>query len=292
MGRTWERNPLAMLGDMEMRTVTAPASGGGPSETLQYVFGQSIADFVGIARPRVPGGVPVHPSIISPSVASTPAAAGTVADSDATLRGELLTPSRVQATSKVSREDIARFPDMGRAIAVHLSQAVGHALDVYAIQNAARGLLGGTVLTLPLDGDAGTDWADFAALITSGIDGRGASLYRDVRVLVHPETFAFADKLFRGNNTSESVMERINRVAQLRVSDAIDEKTANDVQRALIIKGPGVKCQQPIWGGVGVNLIDPYSSSDLGEIRYTAVVMSAFSVQATDRFAATKFDLT
>ena len=99
--------PLAMLA--EYRVAGAPADGGGSQGFVGYRFPASVAGFANVSRPRVAPGTPVYPSITAATSASRPAEAAEVTDSDPTLRGELLTPHRVQASTKISVEDRARL---------------------------------------------------------------------------------------------------------------------------------------------------------------------------------------
>ena len=134
-GLAGDNIPLAMLA--EYRVAAAPADdGGGPQGFVGYRFPSTIADFANIQRPRVPAGTPVFPSITVASEASRPAEAAEVSDSDPTLRGELLTPKRIQANTKISVEDRARFGNMAAAIAAHLGGAVALGLDQQAMVGA------------------------------------------------------------------------------------------------------------------------------------------------------------
>ena len=113
--------PLAMLA--EYRVAGAPADGGGSQGFVGYRFPSSISGFANVSRPRVAPGTPVYPSITAATSASRPAEAAEVTDDDPTLRGELLTPRRVQASTKISVEDRARFGGMAAAIAAHLGRS-------------------------------------------------------------------------------------------------------------------------------------------------------------------------
>ena len=114
--------PLSMIA--EIRTVAAPTSGGGTQPVSGYVFPASIASFALISRPTVPAGTPVFPSIVTSAVAGRPVEGAAHGSSEPTLRGELLSPRRVQAVASLSVEDRARFPSLGPALAAHLAGAV------------------------------------------------------------------------------------------------------------------------------------------------------------------------
>ena len=123
--------PMAML--TEYRVAAAPADGGGAQGFVGYRFPASVGEFANVQRPRVAPGTAVYPSITSASAANRPAEAGESTDSDPTLRGELLTPKRVQANTKISVEDRARFGGMAEAIAMHLAGAVAAGFDQQAL---------------------------------------------------------------------------------------------------------------------------------------------------------------
>ena len=98
-GRRKSRSPCCA----EYRVTAAPADGGGSSSGfVGYRFPTSIAQFTNVHRPRVGPGTPVFPSITVATEAGRPAEAAQNTDDDPTLRGELLTPKRVQANTKIS----------------------------------------------------------------------------------------------------------------------------------------------------------------------------------------------
>ena len=166
--------PMAMV--VEHRVAAAPADGGGASPFVGYQFPSSIADFCNIQRPRVAPGTPVFPSITAATVANRPAEAAESADSDPTLRGELLTPKRVQASTKISVEDRARFGGMAEAIAAHLAGAVATGLDQQALVGD-EGFFDSSSgpLTEPNAPGAASTYANYTAMFDGGIDGRYAS---------------------------------------------------------------------------------------------------------------------
>ena len=92
--------PMSMIS--ELRTVAAPTSGGGTQPVSGYTFPSGIATFANISRPTVPAGTPVYPSIVTGAVAGRPIEGAAHGSSEPTLRGELLTPKRIQAVRKSS----------------------------------------------------------------------------------------------------------------------------------------------------------------------------------------------
>ena len=139
--------PLSMIA--EIRTVAAPTDGGGTQPVSGYVFPASIASFANVSRPTVPAGTPVYPSIVTGAVAGRPAEGAAHGSSEPTLRGELLTPTRIQAVASVSVEDRARYPALGPALAAHLAGAVAAGMDTQALSDDG-GFFDTTASTRPL----------------------------------------------------------------------------------------------------------------------------------------------
>ena len=279
--------PFAMLA--EYRVASAPASGGGASPFVGYRFPASVADFANVSRPRVAPGTPVFPSITAATSASRPAEAGEVTDDDPTLRGELLTPRRVQASTKISVEDRARFGGMSAAIAQHLAGAVAAGLDDQALVgdegffDASSG-----PLTDPTAPGSASTYANYADMLNGGIDGRYASAPAEVGVLVGQATYTDGAALYRTTNSEENIMERIARVGRLRVSAAVPAAASN-IQSVLVVRGTAPAAVQPIWDGLTIE--DIYSRSTHGEIGFTVVTLADFSVTQPSAYVWQKSNL-
>ena len=268
--------PAAML--FECRAIDAPDSGGPELGTLGYVFGASIAGPANIARPAVAAGEHVYPSFTS-GAAGTRTAIGTDnADQDPTLRGELLTPKRVQANTQISIEDAARLPGLGAAVARHLAGAVVAGLAARAVSDeggffdATNGPLG----TAPTDPGAASTFALYMSMFAGAVDGRHAPTQADVTMIVGSSTFADAAVLYRGNNSDESVTSKWARLGRAVVSPSIPAASSN-IQSILIAKGSAQAAVQPLWPGIDIT--DVYSDSKKGLVSFTAVALQAFSVQ-------------
>ena len=266
----------------EYRTAAAPADGGGAQGFVGYRFPASVGDFANVQRPRVAPGTAVFPSIISASVANRPAEAAESADSDPTLRGELLTPKRVQASTKISVEDRARFGGMAAAIAQHLSGAVAAGFDQQALLGD-EGFFDSTSgpLTAPNDPGAATTQAQYDAFLTGSVDGRYAENEAAVGLLVHPDTFVDGAALYRTTNSERHVMADLASRGRQRVSAAMPAKSGN-VQNILAVRGTGAAAVQPLWDGLQID--DIYSRSGHGEIAFTVVGMADFSVTLPDAY--------
>ena len=274
-GLAGDNIPLAMLA--EYRVAAAPSDGGGPQGFVGYRFPTTIADFANIQRPRVPAGTPVFPSITVASEASRPAEAAEVSDSDPTLRGELLTPKRIQANTKISVEDRARFGNMAAAIAAHLGGAVALGLDQQAMVGA-DGFFDSSSgpLTAPSNPGAASTYANYSAMLSSSVDGRYAENEAAVGLLVGMDTFVDGAAIYRSNNSEGHLMEDLARRGRLRVSAAMAAKDGNNRQNVLAVRGSSPASVQPLWDDLRIE--DVYSRSEFGEISFTIVALADFSV--------------
>ena len=279
--------PMSMLA--EFRVAAAPADGGGSSGFVGYRFPASVSGFANVFRPRVAPGTPVFPSIIAATVANRPDEAAESADSDPTLRGELLTPKRVQASTKISVEDRARFGGMAAAIAAHLGGAVGAGLDQQALVGD-DGFFDSSSgpLTEPTAPGSATTWAQYAAMLTGGLDGRYSSTPGEVGMLIGQTTYVDGAALYRTTSSDENVMAMIARVGRLSVSAAIPAAVSN-IQNVLIVRGSSQAAVQPIWDGLTIE--DIYDRSAHGEIGFTVVGLSDFSVTQPSAYAWQKSNL-
>ena len=277
--------PLPMLPGVEMRVIDAPNDGGGP-RTLQYVFGGSMAEAANIVRPAVPPGQHTFPSFVDGTAGARPAITTSNADVDPTMRGQLLVPNRVQANTTINIEDRARFPDLGTAVARHLRNAVVAGLDVMALSddNGFFDTSSGP-LTPETDPGSATTWAQAVKWLSDGVDGRWAASAADVTVIMNNTTYADIDALYRGTNTNESAAEVIERRGRLVVNANIPA-VASNISQVLIARGRTQAAIQPIWANIGIE--DIYTNSKSGQIAFTAVTLTDFSVQHPAAYAWVK----
>ena len=169
--------PMAMLA--EIRTVAAPDDGGGTVPVNGYMFPASIAQFANIARPTVPAGTPVYPSVITAGAAGRPAEGAAHGSTEPTLRGQLLAPKRVQAFATLSVEDRARFPSLGPALAAHLAASVAAGMDEQALSDD-NGFFDSTNGPLTVNGTARSSYAHFVAMVND-LDGQLCQRHRHPR---------------------------------------------------------------------------------------------------------------
>ena len=274
-GSAGDEIPMALIAD-ELRTIDAPDTGSGTGRNFGYVFGPSIADAANIVRPSVQPGQHVFPSFTTGAAATRPAIEAENADQDPTMRGQVLTPKRVQANANIAIEDRARLPGMSAMVTSHLRAAVIAGLDAQALSDddgffdASSG-----PLTPQTDPGAATTWAEYSAMLTGGVDGRHAVSPADVTLLINSATFVDGDALFRGTNTNESAMERIGRLGRIVVSAAMPPVVSN-VAGVLVVRGRLPAAVQPVWANIRIE--DVAVDAKKGLINYTIVTLADFSV--------------
>ena len=273
--------PMAMLAD-ELRVIDAPDAGTGRPTTFGYVFGPSIADAANVTRPSVPSGQHVYPSFTSGAAATRPAKEAENVDQDPAMRGELLTPKRVQANTSIAIEDRARFAQMPQMVRQHLRAAVIAGLDAQALSDDDGFFdTSSGPLTAPGDPGSATTWAQYAAMLTGGIDGRHATGTGDVTIIVNADTHTDADALYRNNQTNESAAEVLARRGRLFTSASMPA-TASNVANILLARGRRPAAVQPVWANISVD--DPYTDSKKGLIRFNIIALADFSVVHPDAY--------
>ena len=223
-------------------------------------------------------------AFLTAGVAGRPTEGSAHGSSEPTLRGELLSPQRIQAVASLTVEDMGRFSGIGPALAAHLAQAVAAGLDAQALL-ATGGFFDSVAASQPLsppnDPNSATDYAGWSSVLNSAVDGRVCPNLALVGFIMNADAFGDAAENFRGNNSSESIAERIARVARLQVSSAMPA-TASDIANILVVRGRQQAAVQPIWPAI--RLTDPYTDSDTGLVKFTAIALAAFSVQQTDSY--------
>ena len=274
-GSAGDEIPMALIAT-ELRTIDAPDTGSGTGRNFGYVFGPSIADAANIVRPSVQPGQHVFPSFTSGAAATRPAIAAENADQDPIMRGQVLTPKRVQSNANIAIEDRARLPGMSQMVTAHLRAAVIAGLDAQALSDddGFFDTSSGPLTPQPDPGSA-TTWAEYSAFLTGGVDGRHAVSPADVTLLMNGATFVDGDALFRGTNTNESAMERIARLGRLVVSAAMPAAVSN-IAGVLVVRGRLPAAVQPVWANVRIE--DVYTDTKKGLINYTIVALADFSV--------------
>ena len=268
--------PLSMI--REVRAVTsAPTDvGTGQASIVPGVFPRSAAEFLSIPSPTVPVGDHAYPVLTKNAVVEALAEAGGGTETDGSFSGDLLAPSRLQASFRFSREDRARFAGMNEALRMNLADALSDALDKQIMQGT-EGLLTGT--NLPNNNvSAITAFAGYRSNLLFGrVDGTFAGSVADIRVVLGQATYGHAGTQYRGNAGDVSALESIMRTSGgVRVSAHVPGVSGNK-QNAVVRLGMRADAVAPTWEGVTI-IPDEVTKAADGEIVLTAVMLYAFKI--------------
>ena len=265
---------------------TVPASIGDASQApvITPVFASGDGAFLGIERPTVPvgdGSFPIlstMPSVKGPFTDSTEAA-----QTDAEFVATNLSPERLQASFSYRRTDAARFSGLDAALRLALNSGLEEALDKQAI-SGTDGLL--TATNLP---NANVNTATTFALYLSGllygrVDGRFARTPSDIRMILGGGTFTHASSTYKGNNSDESGVERLQEKSGGLMVSAHVPAVASSKQNALIRLGmERGAAVQPMWQGVSL-VVDEFTRAAYGEIIVHAILLANFAITRKAQF--------
>ena len=282
--------PLEMLrvdrGVESRAAATVPASIGDASQAgvITPVFASGDGAFLGIERPTVPvgdGSFPILstlPSVKGPYTDSTEAA-----QTDAEFVATNLSPERLQASFSYRRTDAARFAGLDASLRLALNGGLQEKLDQQAIEGT-DGLLTGTNLPNANVSTQTTFALYLSGLLYGRVDGRYARTPSDVRMIVGAGTFAHASAAYKGNNSDESGVERLQeKSGGLMVSAHVPDVSGNK-QNALIRLGmERGGAVQPMWQGVSL-VVDEFTRAAYGEIIVHAVLLANFAITRKAQF--------
>ena len=276
--------PLEMLkinsGVEERAAATVPASIGDASQApvITPVFASGDGAFLGIERPVVPtgdGSFPVLstlPSVKGPFTDSTEAA-----QTDATFVANNLSPERLQASFSYTRTDAARFAGLDASLRLALNGGLQEKLDQQAIEGT-DGLLTGTNLPNNNVNTVSTFALYLSGLLYGRVDGRYARTPGDVKMILGQGTFSHASAAFKGNNSDESGVERLQEKSGGLMVSAHVPDVASNKQNALIRLGmERGGAVQPMWQGVSL-VVDEFTRSAFGEVIIHAILLANFAV--------------
>ena len=196
--------------EIEKRDITpAPGTVGvNLDPILPAVFANSIAPRLGIQMPRVESGTYATATITLSQSASAQAKSAAIAGTAGALTVTTATPKRVSARLELALEDIAAVgqANFESILRENLSLALSDALDDQAINgNGTSPNLAG--MFAGLDDPSGSPSAvvkfdDFVDLFAGGIDGLWAEEASAVAIVVNPEAYRLAVKIFRDVGTA------------------------------------------------------------------------------------------
>ena len=283
--------PLEMLrvsrGVEERAAATVPASIGDASqgEVITPIFSSGDGAFLSIARPTVPTGDAAYPVLSTlPSVKGPFTDSSEATQTDATFVANSLAPERLQASFSYRRTEAARFAGLDSSLRLALSGGLEEALDKQAI-SGTDGLLTATNLPNNNVSAVTTFQLYLSGLLYGRVDGRYARTPGDVRMIVGQGTFSHASGAYKGNNSDESGVERLQeKSGGLRVSAHVPAVASNK-QNALIRLGmERGAAVQPIWQGVSL-VIDEFTRAAHGEIIVHASLLANFAITRTAQWS-------
>ena len=282
--------PLEMLridrGVEERAAATVPASIGDASQAgvITPVFASGDGAFLGIERPVVPVGDSSFPLLSTvPSVKGPFTGSDNAAQTDATFVANNLSPERLQASFSYRRTDAARFAGLDASLRLALNGGLQEKLDQQAIEGT-DGLLTATNLPNANVNTATTFQLYLSGLLYGRVDGRYARTPSDVRMIVGQGTFTHAASTYKGNNSDESGVERLQEKSGGLMVSAHVPDVASSKQNALIRLGmERGAAVQPMWQGISI-LVDEFSRSAYGEIIVHAVLLANFAITRKAQF--------
>ena len=213
----------------------------------------------------------------------TPAEGAEAATSAGVISGELLTPSKLQASMFFSREDQARFMGLDSALRMNLGDALSDGLDKQLI-SGTNGLLTGTNLSNN-NVTAVTTYALYrSGLLFSRVDGQFAPEPADIRIIMGSPTLAHAASQYRSTNSDSSAYDLLARDSGgVRVSAHVPG-VASHRQNALIRLGSRMDMVQAVWDGITI-VVDEISQLDEGEIKLSGIMLQATKILRSGGFS-------
>ena len=276
--------PLEMLridrGVETRAAATVPAAIGDASqgEVITPIFASGDGAFLGIERPTVPVGDAAYPVLSTlPSVKGPFSGSDEAAQTDATFVANNLSPERLQASFSYRRTDAARFAGLDSSLRLALSGGLEEALDDQAI-SGTDGLMTSTNLDNNNVNAVTTFQLYLSGLLYGRVDGRYARTPGDVRMIVGQGTFNHASAAYKGNNSDESGVERLQEKSGGLMVSAHVPDVASNKQNALIRLGmERGSAVQPMWQGVSL-VVDEFTRAAYGEIIVHAILLSNFAI--------------
>ena len=282
--------PLEMLrvdrGVESRAAATVPASIGDASQAgvVTPIFASGDGAFMGIERPTVPVGDAAYPVLSTmPSVKGPFTGSDEAAQTDATFVATNLSPERLQASFSYRRTDAARFAGLDAALRLALNGGLQEKLDQQAIEGT-DGLLTGTNLPNANVSTQTTFQLYLSGLLYGRVDGRYARTPGDIRMIVGQGTFTHASSTYKGNNSDESGVERLQeKSGGLMVSAHVPSVSGNKQNSLIRLGMERGGAVQPMWQGVSL-LVDEFSRSAFGEVIVHAILLANFAITRKAQF--------
>ena len=204
---------------------------------------------------------------------------------DADISATQVAPKTLIGRYKFRRADAARFSQLEMGLRENLRRAVVDVADAAAITGDGTGEnLAGLFAAVDPPAAPGAAVANYAALRDAPlatIDGYFAAMTSDVRLAVSPRTYALGERVYRTDESEESVGAFLERKLGRYVSTAHLPEVGNIGQAVMTLTGgPAGRgfWKLPMWGS-GVQLVrDEATGAAAGEIALTFVLLCASAV--------------
>ena len=256
---------------------------GNTTPWIQRVLPTSAAAFCGIDVQMADVGEVLVPVITTGVTIGFVAPAAAQAESSPVAAVTTLSPRRGTGSFPIAREDLAKFPGMEDAWRMELTQAVQNAIDLDLLTLASKGLLkaGGTDPTAPSDA---TTAPEFLADVYGAVDGSMSSAVNQNKLLLGPETYAFAGSLVYDAGSGMTVADKLASIGvQVFVTDNAGPYASN-AQAGLVVKGPPRRnAIGATWRGIEI-IRDEFSLAANGQLKFTVLVMWDYANVRPDGF--------
>ena len=252
------------------------------------IFPMEMADYLAIRRSTTRPGRVAFPVWTEPTAG--PAAVTGVTPVTATdweLTDVTLDDSRIQRSFTWNRSQAARFSTLETDLRNMLRTNMADGLDIQAV-SAITGLG-----TAPDDVGSLSTFANYKAAAFEALDDTYGKSLTDVRFLVGSETLDAMSAAYESASNRENALDWLmDHAGGVRYTSRIAAKDGTSKnQEAIRIKtSGGPHAEQITWNSLEL-IRDPYTNSNTGTIKLTAVLISGVVVVRTAPYSRLKFKL-
>lgn len=285
---------------------SAPADGvpTNQAEILSRVFARSATAYLRVDFPSVGVGEASYPVFAAGGAGAAAAKGGSIDAVAATFEANTLKPKRLTAAYLWGVEDEAELRGMEEALRGDLGMAMSDAMDKQVLTGSGLGaniggFLAGTagnpakkgaLGALPANLSGASEYAAFRQLYTEQVDGKYANDASEVRALVTPSTYAYADTKFRSDESEDTGLMAAMRIGGgFRVSGHMPA-TSNNNDLVLLCRGMARAAVAPVWQGLRL-IRDEVTAANKGQVRLTAIALWNFAVIRTEQYVMEKIQI-
>ena len=293
-------------GEQRAFTDTGDLAGGVMQRpVLQRLFGRGIMAALGVRIDSVPAGRSEWP-LLTAGVAPANVAEGTAAADAvaATFSTQTLKPKRLTGKYEYTHEQAAQVPMIESALRRDLADAVRSKMSGLILTGDAgtnvyepNGFL--TKLTAPTAPSTEADFAGYAALAATIVDGIHASGESEVAVVLGVETYKHAAKIFQTSGSGESAGEALKRRSMSVMATSYIPAAASDVQSGNLLHAAGANGGGPdmrgdsiaaVWPALEI-LRDPYTQASQGVVLTWVSLWDAYTAFRAAAYSRVSFKL-